>query len=169
MTRQYRTKQQQAILDCMRENQDSYVTAGMIAEYVTGKGMSIGLATIYRQLDKLERNGDIHRIAVDGTSSVCFQYCPKEDSSSQFYLKCECCGKIIHLDCSHLQGLYSHVETDHQFQINPQRTIFYGRCQDCIAPLPAAPASTPKMTMHSCKVGCRCRHKQQIEEERRFS
>lgn len=159
MAKQYHTKQQQAILDCMRDNRDSYVTAGMIAEYVTRKGIPIGITTIYRQLDKLERNGDIHRIAVDGTSSVCFQYCPKEEHSSQFYLKCECCGKVIHLDCSHLEGLYTHVESTHQFQINPQRTIFYGRCHDCIVPMEQETCTAPKMTLQSCKTGCCCHHK----------
>lgn len=161
MAKQYNTKQLQAILDCMRDHQDSYVTAGMISEYVSRKGLSIGTATIYRQLDKLERNGDIHRVAIDGTSSVCFQYCPKEEQHSQFYLKCECCGRIIHLDCSHLVGLYEHVENNHQFFINPQRTIFYGRCHDCnvLEQEHLESCITPKLTFHSSKKGCCCHHK----------
>ena len=159
MPRQYHTKQQQAILDCMREHKNSYITAGMIGEYVAHKGFSIGTATIYRQLDKLEKNGEIHRIAVDGTSSVCFQYCPKEEDSAQFYLKCECCGRIIHLDCSLLEGLYTHVENSHQFLINPQRTIFYGRCQDCLISEHQEVCTVPKMTFHSAQIGCCCHHK----------
>lgn len=158
MARQYNTKQLQAILDCMKENKDSYVTAGMIGEYIAQKGLSISTATIYRQLDKLERSGEIHRVAIDGTSSVCFQYCPKKEDTSQFYLKCECCGRIIHLDCSHLEVLYNHVENNHHFLINPQRTIFYGLCCDCIVPTEEQFESciTPKMTFHSSHNGCCC-------------
>ena len=40
-------------------------------------------------------------------------------------------GRIRHLDCSHLQALYDHLEKDHHFRIDPRRTILTGRCRSC--------------------------------------
>ena len=46
-------------------------------------------------------------------------------------LKCEKCGAIAHLDCSHLGELYAHLAAEHHFVINPRRTLFYGLCEAC--------------------------------------
>ena len=46
-------------------------------------------------------------------------------------LRCEGCGRIVHLDCTHLRHLYDHLEAEHHFRIDPRRTILTGLCQTC--------------------------------------
>ena len=58
--------------------------------------------------------------------------CSHPDDHSCFLLRCEDCGRIVHLDCGHLEGLCSHLESAHHFRIDPRRTILKGRCEHCL-------------------------------------
>mgnify|MGYP001042221411 CR=1 FL=1 len=50
----YTTKQQKAVLDCLSERADSPVSAAAIVDALREQGEHIGIATVYRQLEKLE-------------------------------------------------------------------------------------------------------------------
>ncbi len=128
--KKYHTRQQDAILHFMENSPEKYVTVSQIATYLKEDGQSVGLTTIYRHLDKFEKEGIVHKIVLDGNSGACYQFQEQEDNS-QMLLKCEECGGITPMDCSHMVELYHHVEEDHQFHINPHRTIFYGVCNRC--------------------------------------
>ena len=47
-------------------------------------------------------------------------------------MKCENCGNMIPMACSHMEELYDHVLEEHSFQVNPHRTMFYGMCNECM-------------------------------------
>ena len=55
----YTTKQQKAVLDCLSERADSPVSAAAIVDALREQGEHIGIATVYRQLEKLERQGRV--------------------------------------------------------------------------------------------------------------
>lgn len=126
----YHTKQQQAVLECLEARQEESVTAAELAEELRKIGCPVGIATIYRQLEKLELSGCIHKVNTE--EGAFFQYCDHVESNRDcFLLKCERCGRILHLDCSKLQGLYDHLEAEHHFRINPHKTLFTGLCDVC--------------------------------------
>lgn len=126
----YTTKQHQAILHCLEQRAEEALTAADLAEDLRRSGCPVGLATIYRQLEKLEAAGRIHKIHTEEGSF--FQFCPHaEEAHSCFLLRCEDCGRIVHLDCGHLEELYRHLEVQHHFWIDPRRTVLTGRCQQC--------------------------------------
>lgn len=127
----YHTRQQKAILNFMSDSADQYVTVSQIAAHLKEEGQPVGLTTIYRQLDKLEKDGIVHKIVLDGNSGACYQYAGKD--AGQLLLKCEDCGGIIPMACSHMVELYEHVLLEHQFRVNPHRTMFYGVCDACLA------------------------------------
>lgn len=126
----YTTKQQQAILTCLEQHPQDALTAADLAAGLRQSGHPVGLATIYRQLEKLEAAGRIHRVHTE--EGAFFQYCPHpEQEQPCFLLRCEQCGRIVHLDCSHLEELTRHLEAQHHFRIDPRRTILTGRCGTC--------------------------------------
>ena len=127
----YTTKQRQAILRCLERRGDASITAGELAEDLRSAGCPVGLATVYRQLERLEAAGVVHKINTE--EGALYQYCGHEGNGHRdcFLLQCERCGRIRHLDCSHLQALYDHLETEHHFLINPRRTLFSGLCEVC--------------------------------------
>ena len=125
----YMTRQQQAVLACIEHFGDGCATAVELTEELHREGQSIGLTTVYRQLEKLSRQGLVHKLVTD--EGACYQYCSHADKNACFLLKCEGCGAIFHMDCGHLSQLYDHLLTEHGFAINPRRTLFYGLCAKC--------------------------------------
>ena len=53
----YMTRQQQAVLACIEHFGDGCATAAELTEELHREGQSIGLTTVYRQLEKLSRQG----------------------------------------------------------------------------------------------------------------
>lgn len=128
----YHTKQQQALLQCLADRRESAVTVGELSQALREAGCPVGLATIYRQLERLEGSGHIHKVSTE--EGALYQYCDRDQPNRDcFLLQCEGCGRIFHLDCSHLAPLYDHLEQEHHFAINPRRTMFVGLCADCTA------------------------------------
>lgn len=126
----YATKQHQAILHCLEQRQEEALTAQALAEDLRRSGCPVGLATIYRQLERLEAEGRIHKVLTE--SGAFYHYCSHRGPRGEcFLLKCQRCGRIRHLDCSHLHALYQHLESAHHFRIDPRRTLFTGLCDDC--------------------------------------
>jgi len=127
----YITKQQQAVLRCLEARGEAPLTAAALAEDLRRSGSPVGLATVYRQLERLAQSGMVHKINTE--EGAFYQYCPHqaEGHHNCFLLRCEDCGRIVHLDCTHLQHLYDHLETEHHFRIDPRRTILTGLCQTC--------------------------------------
>lgn len=130
----YHTKQQQAILNYMENNKDIYVTVSQIARHLKEQKSPVGVTTIYRHLDKFQKEGIVQKIVLDGNSGACYQYIAgtSKGDNLQFLLKCENCGEITNMGCSHMQDLYSHVLKQHNFNVNPYRTMFYGTCGKCL-------------------------------------
>ena len=107
-------------------------------------GSPVGLATIYRQLEKLEKSGMLQRIV---TEEGAYWQCCEQDDHDCFLLKCEQCGRISHVDCLQLAPLYDHLSSSHHFAINPRRTMLYGVCGSCGAgTMPTAVCMTTRAT-----------------------
>ena len=129
----YKTKQQELLFSYLREMQGKHFTAEDVRAHFEEKKLSIGIATIYRQLEKLVAEGTIQKYFIDDHSAACFEYAGETCNSAEqhFHLKCELCGRLIHLECEELEELGGHLKTEHGFVINPLRTVFYGVCTDC--------------------------------------
>ena len=126
----YTTKQQQAVLRCLELRREESLSAADLAEDLRQMGCPVGLATIYRQLEKLEAAGRVHKVRTE--EGAFFQFCPHPEADHGcFLLRCEACGRMVHLDCGHLEDLCRHLEAQHHFRIDPRRTILTGRCQSC--------------------------------------
>lgn len=130
----YRTKQQTAILNYIKSVDNGHVTVNQIAEHLKENGQTVGLTTIYRQLDRFQREGLVQKIVLDGNSGAYYQYTGDNASRQDcgFLLKCEGCGIIMDMNCNHMTDLYFHVLQEHHFNVNPHRTMFYGTCEQCL-------------------------------------
>ena len=122
----YTTKQQKAVLDCLSR---ARTRRSARRRSSTRCAHHIGIATVYRQLEKLERQGSVHKVTTD--EGAYYQFCTHGCASDCCLFKCERCGRIVHLDCHQLAPLYEHLEHEHGFSINPRKTMFYGLCREC--------------------------------------
>ena len=125
----YMTRQQQAVLACVKDCRDG-CTAMELTALLHAQGQSVGMTTVYRQLERLERQGVVHKIVTD--EGARYQYCnDHRHGHACVVIKCEQCGRMEHVSCAHLDELYGHLAEEHHFRINPRRTLFYGLCQSC--------------------------------------
>lgn len=130
----YNTKQKGDVISYLEKNAGKHITASKIAMDMNNEGIHVGLTTIYRTLEKLVDEGVVNKYFVGENESACFEFIDKGSSCKHpncFHLKCEKCGKLIHLECNEMSHLIGHINNDHGFIVNPLRTIFYGLCNQC--------------------------------------
>ena len=113
----YATRQRQAVLRVL-ERQAHPVAAPELAEALRQDGEPEGLATVYRQLERLAETGLAHKISTE-TGAV-YQYCPRGEKGGCFLLRCAFCGRLEHLECPQLEDLYQHLAQEHKFQVDPR-------------------------------------------------
>ena len=70
----YVTRQNQAVLQCVEGRDEAAFTAAELAEDLRQAGCPVGLATVYRQLDKLESSGLVHKVPTE--EGALYQRCP---------------------------------------------------------------------------------------------
>ena len=132
--RVYNTKQRDEILRCIASFGNEHFTAADVTARLTKEGHIVGQATVYRLLERLAEGGSLRKYVIDGTTAACYQNledAAREDCHEHFHLKCEKCGKLIHVECRELAKIASHMEEGHGFRIDRKKTVFYGLCGAC--------------------------------------
>ncbi len=130
----YKTKQRNMIIEYFQKSDKEHICAGEICEYFKSQGSEIGKSTIYRQLEKLVDEGILNKHVVDNSTSACFEYVGSDGHVHEgncYHCICEKCGKLFHMHCGTIEGIEKHMLINHNFQIDPNRTIFYGTCEHC--------------------------------------
>ena len=68
---------------------------------------------------------------LNGTCA-CYQYFDGTgDCHRHYHLKCLKCGKLLHAECEFLNDLSEHIEKEHDFVIDGEKTVLYGICGEC--------------------------------------
>lgn len=127
----YKTKQREIITQVFKQNSDKCFTSKEIIELLQGQ---LGQATVYRLLAKLAEEGVICKYTAENGSGALYRInnCEKRESHKHFHLKCNSCGKLIHMDCTLLAKIAEHLQSDHGFFMDNSKTVLYGQCEECI-------------------------------------
>lgn len=118
----YKTKQKEQILKIIK-NKNKEFTVKDIYQELNGE---IGMTTIYRLVDKLVEEGTINK------NDNYYQYLEHCDCDNHFYLKCNACGSLNHVDCDCINDLFSHIIKEHKFKPDKEKIIINGLCNKCI-------------------------------------
>ena len=128
----YRTRQQDELLEYLRQNPGLHHTAAQIRDHFASVDQRIGTATIYRQLERFVEEGTVRKDLLETGDSACYEFVEKKAAcANHFHCKCEKCGKLIHMDCEELQEVRNHLLEHHGFLWNAGKTVFYGICDQC--------------------------------------
>lgn len=122
----YNTKQKELIIDTIKKHKKEFT----IKEIYNELNGSIGLTTIYRMVDKLVTEDVINKY-INSDNITYYQYLEKCDKYNHFFLKCEKCGNIIHIDCDCIEELSTHISLNHHFLLT-NNIIINGLCKNCI-------------------------------------
>ena len=128
----YNTKQKQLISDILIENKSRDLTCDEIADVLKDRGTPVGKATLYRYLERLNKDGSIRKTVAPGAKSATFQFIDKEmRCESHLHLKCTGCGQLTHLGCDFMNSVSEHVFKHHKFKIDNTQTVILGLCEKC--------------------------------------
>ena len=98
---------------------------------IADKRVNASEAAVYRALLKLTEEGRIKKFISGKGEGVFYQYNNLADCHGHFHLKCLECGRIQHVDCSVLNEMEKHIDTEHAFWLDNTKTVLYGLCADC--------------------------------------
>lgn len=125
----YHTKQRDVIEEYLERSGGAHFTLDDAAEALRREG--VGRTTVYRYLERLAAENRVRKI-LSGERAVCYQYAKEpEECHVHFHLICTDCGKLVHLKCDHLREVSGHLEEEHHFSVDMEKTQFYGLCAEC--------------------------------------
>ncbi len=128
----YNTRQREKIMDVLLENKGRHMTVDELVYRLKENGVPVGVTTVYRYLELLEKQGLVRKYSAADGGSACFEYLPDPSSCTEhFHFKCTGCGKLYHVDCSYLNDLEAHLKQEHHLRIDNSKTVLYGLCSGC--------------------------------------
>ena len=121
----YNTKQKENILNVIKSLNHEF-TVKELYDKLTG----IGLTTVYRLVDKLVEEGIINK-TIGKDNITYYQYLGVCNHENHFYLKCDKCSKLEHVDCDCISNLWDHISNHHEFSPSKEKVIINGLCKKC--------------------------------------
>ncbi len=128
----YMTKQRQIILEVLR-SAGCHLTVADIVARCQSLGKPIGTTTAYRQVEAMMREGLVQKFVIDENSPACFAFAGEPEAGRALHCKCQECGRLLHIRCPEFEAMERHLSGEHDFQLDPRRTVLYGTCPECRA------------------------------------
>lgn len=123
------TRQRQAVLDVMKENKGKHLSAEEVLNEARTKEPNLGIATVYRTLDKLSSIDVLYKTAFDEGK---YRYELSDDEHHHHHhIICVSCGKITEVQEDYLSSLEAHVEAK-GFKVLDHQLIIYTYCPHCL-------------------------------------
>ena len=125
------SKQRALILDIVKKNR-VHPTAEWVFKEAKKQMLTIGIATVYRNLHALVEQGEIERIAVPGDMDRFDGY-----MEEHFHMKCIKCGSLVDLEPKNSQSVNKLKEMiNTTFDVSGEnaylcQTLLMGVCNDC--------------------------------------
>ena len=117
----YNTKQRKLILEIFKENKNSLLNAKEIKSLLNDK---VSKATLYRLLNILCEENIIKKSFNEFNNSYEYSLNENNDCNNHLHLKCDLCGKIIHL---------KEIKPElNNFLIDFSHSIIHGTCKACL-------------------------------------
>ena len=136
----YNTKQRAELMAYLMSMSGEHVTVNDVCRHFEEKGRSIGVTTVYRQLDKMVEEGLVNKYNLDSSSSACYEFIDTEHhmdgNHSCYHCKCEKCGRLVHVERRAFETAMRSIslaEAAGGFEMDLSHTVFYGVCRDCKA------------------------------------
>ncbi|MBQ8892636.1 MAG: transcriptional repressor [Bacilli bacterium] len=122
----YNTKQKDVILEIIKSKKKEFRVLDIYND-LEGK---VGLTTIYRLINKLVSDGIINKV-IGNDNITYYEYLKSCNKNNHFFLKCNHCLKLIHIDCDCIRNIENHILEEHKFDINNQNLVINGLCNRC--------------------------------------
>ena len=123
---QRNTRQRAAILETLSRQED-FRSAQQIHEQMRSDGETVGLATVYRNLQALSRSGRLD-VLVAGDGESLYRQC--EDTGHHHHLVCRECGRTVEFLAPKLEASMTAVAQEHGFTEVDHTLEVFGLCTE---------------------------------------
>ena len=111
--------------------QDCCLTAQEIFDELRASGRRVGIASVYRILEQLTRDGYVQRIDLGAGVS---RYEPAHpDGEHHHHLVCDDCGRVVAFEDKRLEQALEGLSTRLGHEIAAHDVVLRGECSDCLA------------------------------------
>lgn len=124
------TRQRSAIKELLKETNE-FLSAQRIHDLLHDRGDTVGLATVYRNLQSMADAGMVDVLRPENSDLQLFRYC-KHDGHHH-HLFCRACGKTVEITIAPLEELTIDVAKRHSFTEVSHDLEIYGLCETCSA------------------------------------
>ncbi len=122
------TRQRAAIADALSDG-DDFRSAQELHEQLKARGESIGLTTVYRNLQALSQAGQIDALW-DGTGEMRYRNC---SSVHHHHLVCRVCGTTVEVQAEPVERWAAAIAAEHGFSEIHHTVEVFGVCAGCRA------------------------------------
>lgn len=124
------TPQRRAVLDVIINNEGKHLSTEEIYDMVKEACPEIGLATVYRTLQLLEKMGVVYKMNFDDGCNR-YELVHNYEDHQHHHLICLNCGSVQEVEGDLLGALEEKVETLYNFKITNHSVKFFGYCDKC--------------------------------------
>jgi Fur family transcriptional regulator, ferric uptake regulator len=109
--------------------QDCCLSAQEIFDELRAEGRRVGIATVYRALEQLTRDGFVQRIELGGDSA---RFEPvRAGGDHHHHLVCDDCGRVETFADPQLERAIHRLERKSGYAVAGHDVVLRGRCDDC--------------------------------------
>ena len=124
------TPQRRAVIDVIIENEGKHLSTEEIYEIVKNGCPEIGLATVYRSIQLLEKIGLLCRTNFDDGCNR-YELIHNDEDHKHHHLVCVECGSVQEVEDDLLEALEAKIEGKYKFKIKNHSVKFFGYCDKC--------------------------------------
>ncbi len=117
------TRQRKVIVDALRGRTD-HPSAEELYHQLKAAGAQISLATVYRNLRALVREGRLLELKGSGPDRF------DPDTSPHYHFRCSRCGRVFDVEFPYRREL-DRVDLGPGFKVLGHELVFWGLCPDC--------------------------------------
>ncbi len=132
MKKEYQTKERNLILDYLKQHSDRSFKAKDIIESINTGEEKINQATVYRNLERLCKQGILIKFKKTDAEGAYYQYTSEhEHCEKHLHAQCVECGKVFHLEEQFVDEFEEQMKSVYGIKIDPTHTIIAGKCEEC--------------------------------------
>ncbi|MCH1868459.1 Fur family transcriptional regulator [Nocardioides sp. CFH 31398] len=122
------TRQRRAVADAL-ESFDDFRSAQEIHELLGRSGNRVGLATVYRTLQRLSAAGEVDMLRTEDGEAI-YRRC---SGTHHHHLVCRSCGRTVEVEGPAVERWTSAVASEHGFTDVAHTLELFGTCAECAA------------------------------------
>lgn len=124
------TRQRAVVLEIFEEHLEEHLSVEDVYKLLIAKNIDIGLTTIYRTLDMLEKISVVQKIDF-GDGRTRYEFRQFQEVHHHHHLICGKCGAVTEFKDTLLEALEKSIQEVHNFKIIDHQVKFFGYCREC--------------------------------------